>query len=430
MRPLTALREGVRIALESLRANKVRSGLTILGVAIGVLVVMVMAAVIRGVDDSFEELISAQGVNTFYVSHAPAGGGGVQTGLEEEESEFMSNPPIPPGWAEEIDQLDGIEEAAPLADLSGAGYSARAGGRQVDVQLQAVASSWLEFNGGTVTGGRSFTRSEARRGRPVALVDSAVAEDLFGGLDPLSQRLRISGGRVSAANGGSEAGSPFEVIGTYRPPANLFAGLASHFTYVPFYAAWRYLDVWERLVFIVVRPEDSTPLPVALDRVRGKMRQLRGLRPGQDDNFALITQDEVLSIWNDLTSVLFTVMVALSSVGLLVGGVGVVGIMMISVTERTREIGLRKALGARRRDVLWQFLVEASTLTLIGGGVGLLLGGGIVAAVTRWTPIPASVPAWAVVAALGVAALTGVGFGLYPASRAARLDPVDALRYE
>ncbi len=428
MKLLTALGEGIRIALDALRSNKVRSGLTVLGVAIGVLVVMVMSAVIRGVDESFRGLVASRGVNTFYVSHAPAGGGGVQTGLEEEESEFMSNRPIRPQWAEEIEELPGIRDAAPLADLSGAGYSARSSGREVDITLLAVASSWLDIDAGTVTGGRFFTRSEARRGRPVALVDSAAARDLYGGLDPLGQRLELSGGQIGGT--GSAGGTPFEVVGTYRTPPNLFSQLASHYVYVPFYAAWKYSDVWERMVFLVVRPDEATPLPVALDRVEGKLRQLRGLRPGQESDFHLLTQDEMLSVWNDLTSVLFTVMVALSSVGLLVGGIGVVGIMMISVTERTREIGLRKALGARRRDVLWQFLVEASTLTLIGGGAGLLLGGGIVAAVTRWTPIPASVPAWAVIAALGVAALTGVGFGLYPASRAARLDPVDALRYE
>jgi putative ABC transport system permease protein len=143
-----------------------------------------------------------------------------------------------------------------------------------------------------------------------------------------------------------------------------------------------------------------------------------------------VTQDELLDLWTHLPAVLFPVRVALSSVGLMVGGVGVVGIMMISVTERTREIGLRKALGARRRDILWQFLVEAATLTVLGGAVGMLAGGGVVAALAAWTPVPASVPLWAVLAALAVSALTGVGFGLYPAARGARLDPVDALRYE
>lgn len=137
-----------------------------------------------------------------------------------------------------------------------------------------------------------------------------------------------------------------------------------------------------------------------------------------------------MDFWGNLTSVLFAVMVALSSVGLLVGGVGVIGIMMISVTERTREIGLRKAMGATRREIMWQFLVEAATLTLIGGAVGLILGGLIIYGLTAWTPVPAQVPLWSIAAALIVSALTGVGFGLYPASRGAKKDPVDALRYE
>ena len=157
------------------------------------------------------------------------------------------------------------------------------------------------------------------------------------------------------------------------------------------------------------------------------MRQLRGLDPGQEDNFNLITQDQVMEWWNNFTGVFFAVMVALSGVGLLVGGIG---IMMISVTERTREIGLRKSLGARRRDLLWQFLVEAATLTLLGGAIGMAFGGLIVWAVSSLTPVPASVPLWSVVVALLASILTGVGFGLYPAARGAGLDPVEALRYE
>jgi len=160
------------------------------------------------------------------------------------------------------------------------------------------------------------------------------------------------------------------------------------------------------------------------------LRSLRGLKPGQENNFSIVTQDKLLDSWNQVTGMFFLVMLVLSSIGLMVGGVGVVAIMMISVTERTREIGVRKALGATRRAILWQFLVEASTLTLVGGAVGMLGGGVLAFAVSRLTPVPAHVPLWSIIAALAASALTGIGFGLYPASRASRLDPVEALRYE
>jgi putative ABC transport system permease protein len=181
---------------------------------------------------------------------------------------------------------------------------------------------------------------------------------------------------------------------------------------------------------LAVSPAPGYTQQQSMDEVTATLRSLRELKPGEDNTFSIVTQDKLLESWNKITGVFFLVMMVLSSIGLMVGGVGVVAIMMISVTERTREIGVRKALGATRREILWQFLVEASTLTLVGGAVGMLVGGLVAFALSRLTPIPAHVPLWSIVAALAASAFTGVGFGLYPASRAARLDPVEALRYE
>ncbi len=422
----TTLDEGIRIALSALRANKVRSGLTILGVAIGVLVVMVIAAVIQGVNGSFTEAITSRGVTTFYVVHASFGID-INTGYEDEESDFMTNPPLDPIWARDLAKLPEIQDVWEYADLSQSGFEARGGSERVEVALVAVTDSYLEFDNGDLTDGRWFTATENYRARNVAVIDSATALDLFEGRDPVGKDFVISSPGFGVT-GASDA--PFQVVGIYRPPANLFAGFATHYVFIPFPTAYKDLDIWDRLIGFAVRPNPGVPLETALDAVEARLRELRGLKPGQESNFALVTQDQVMDLWNQLTGVLFTVMVALSSVGLMVGGVGVIGIMMISVTERTREIGLRKSMGARRRDILWQFLVEASTLTLIGGFCGLFLGGAIVWGLNRWTPVPAEAPLWAIVVALAASAFTGIGFGLFPASRGARLDPVDALRYE
>ena len=183
-------------------------------------------------------------------------------------------------------------------------------------------------------------------------------------------------------------------------------------------------------LMVMVKPDDTTSVAVAQDRVITALRVKRGLKPAQDNNFGVVTQDKMLEVYNQVTSGFFLVMLALSSVGLLVGGVGVVAIMMISVTERTREIGVRKALGATKREIMFQFLIEASTLTVLGGTIGMLMGGAIAWAVNYFTPIPATVPLWSVITALVASAVTGIFFGLYPASQAAKLDPVEALRYE
>ncbi|MFQ5680238.1 MAG: ABC transporter permease [Gemmatimonadota bacterium] len=417
----STLTEGIGIALDSLRGNKVRSGLTILGVTIGVLVVMIMAAVIQGVNQSFTELISSRGPTTFYVSHAQMEAQ-VSTGLEEEEPDFFKRDPVDPGWAAELARLPGIRTAEPVADLSMLPYEAVWRSQRAQVTLAAVGPDFMEIDNGDIVDGRFFTATEDERRTPVVVIDTAVANDLFEGLDPIGRTIRI--GQVQGRQ------SAFRVVGVYSPPANLFAGIATHYLLLPFSSADKYLNVWDRFVSLVVRPEPGTQLPEAVDVVHARMRQLRGLRPGEPDDFAILTQDEIFSLWNNLTSVLFSAMIALSGVALMVGGVGVIGIMMISVTERTREIGIRKAMGARRRDLLWQFLVEAGTMTVLGGGTGLALGGFLVYALNTWTPLPAEVPLWSIVAALVASAFTGIGFGLYPAARGARLDPVEALRYE
>jgi putative ABC transport system permease protein len=203
-----------------------------------------------------------------------------------------------------------------------------------------------------------------------------------------------------------------------------------HFIVVPYTTALNRMGARQSSGEIVVVPEALVPLDEAEDQIIALMRSLRGLPPGDDNNFAVVRSTQILELFDRFTAVFFIVMLALSSVGLLVGGVGVVGIMMISVTERTREIGVRKAIGATKGEILWQFLVEAAVLTVLGGAAGLMLGGGLSWALAAFTPVPARVPLWSVAAALVMAAVTGMVFGLVPAIRAARMEPVEALRHE
>ena len=417
---LSTVTEGIAVALDSIRANKVQSGLTILGVTIGVLVVMVMAALITGINRSFSEVIAPEGITTFWVAHAELPS--LQDATDPETGEdlaFLRNPPLRREWAEELQRIQGIRSVAPIVELWG--YDANSGSDRVRTSLSGVGSNYLEISGGDLVRGRWFTQPEADRRATVAVIDSATAVGLFGTRDPLGRDIRISRGSENAK---------VRVIGIYRVPANLFAGLESHHVWMPFATADKLLRVRDRDFQFVVRPDPGTALESALDATRDRMRQLRRLRPGEEDNFAIITADQMMALWGRMTGALFAAMMGLSSIGLMVGGVGVIGIMMISVTERTREIGLRKAVGGRHRDIMWQFLVESATLTLLGAVTGMLMGGAIAWAVNGLTPLPAAVPLWSIVAALAAAILAGIGFGLYPASRAAGLDPIDALRYE
>jgi putative ABC transport system permease protein len=284
-------------------------------------------------------------------------------------------------------------------------------------RITATTSDWLETSGGDITEGRNFTQAEDMNSARVLVINEEMKKRLFGvESDPL--------GKVVTVNR-----APYEVVGVFKGGGE-FMGSPSPRAYVPFSTGNKYLNIWIDWIDFTVKPRAGFTRDEAIDDVVATLRASRGLRPAQENTFAVITQDKLFETWGKMTGVFFLVMLTLSGIGLIVGGVGVVAIMMISVTERTREIGVRKALGATRGVILWQFLVEAATLTAIGAMVGLIVGWLVSLIIRSATPLQASIPPGAILASLVASCLTGILFGLFPASRAARLDPIDALRYE
>jgi putative ABC transport system permease protein len=285
------------------------------------------------------------------------------------------------------------------------------------VTLDAMSPGWIDVNGGDIVSGRDFTPMENQTGSNVVLVNGKIVDKLFLGVDPVGKSVHL-GGQL------------FTVIGVYHPLVNAFDSGDKGKVVVPFLTAYRKLNVSTDWMDITVKPRDDVNRDEAMDQVITTLRSVRHLRPAQANDFFASTPEKLMQLYNQIVGVFFLVMMVLSAVGLCVGGVGVIAIMMISVTERTREIGVRKALGATKATILWQFLVEAATLTTVGAVLGLGVGALLTWGVRSWTSIAASTPPIAIIAALSGSALAGIVFGLLPAVRAARLDPVEALRYE
>jgi putative ABC transport system permease protein len=411
---LHVLREGVTIALDSIRANKVRAGLTILGIAVGVFVVVVISAAIHGINASVAKDLESTGPTTFFVSRFPISFEACDG--TDETCKFFRNPRLTLADVDALERLPTIRTAGARLDTQRAiAYKDR---RLRSVDVNAFTGNWQQIDGGgDIYPGRNFTQNEATTGERVVVINDELAKQAFGDSDPLDKTIEI--GDV-----------PFKVLGIYHYQASFLSGGNKPRAIVPIESARKHLKVNWNDIGIAVIPLATVTRAEAIDDVIAAMRGRHALRPGSENDFAIITQDQLFEVYNKIFGAFFLVMLVLSAVGLIVGGVGVIAIMMISVTERTREIGVRKALGATRATILWQFLVEAVTLTGIGAIIGLVLGTGTAILIKSLTPIAASVPPLAVVAALATSCVTGVLFGMLPAAKAAKLDPVVALRYE
>ncbi len=408
------IRNNVSIAIDTLRANKLRSGLTILGVVMGVSTVMAMAAIVQGIKEQIVSTIEIAGPTTFYVIKA--------------YSNTPVNPDRLPVWIRIRPDLNEAE-ARRIQALPEIAYAAIWGQSQARLEYKGVRTQnlliigaddrFIEIQGGDLIAGRWFTRPEMVSGASVVVLEENAAHKVFGGESVLDKQVHL-GGR------------PMTVIGLYQKAANIFEPPGQAIGAAMPYATMdhQYFLDKTNAVYIPVKPKKGVTAAQAQEAVTIALREQRRLRPAQKNNFDTITQDQILDTFNKITGVFFLVMIVLSSVGLMVGGIGVMAIMMVSVTNRTREIGVRKAVGATQREILLQFLVEASTLTGIGGLIGIIVGLALGRLITTFMNIDAGVPIVLTLIAVSVSVGIGVVFGMIPARRAARLDPIEALRYE
>ncbi len=403
------LRESIGIALGGVRANKLRSFLTLLGIIIGVASVIAVMSFVEGLNRFVTQRLLNAGANVFVIDKF-----GFITSQEAFE-EASKNPDV---TLDDADALrEGMRHASLVVAQAASGAPIRYRNKVVKgASVNGRSAGYDLVDDLTIERGRHLSELDDLERRPVAVLGPEVVDELFGTLEPLGRTIRVD--RYE-----------FEVVGVVKARGKMFGQSQDRFITVPIRTFEKYWQ--ERGSFqLAVKSVDQASLDLAQQEARNILRARRHQRPGQPDRFGITTSETWLQLYRTLTGGIFVVSIGVAAISLLVGGIVIMNIMLVSVTERTREIGIRKALGARRRDILTQFLVESTTLSLSGGLIGILLGGSLALLVGAVSPLPAALSLGAVVLGVLMSTAVGVFFGSYPAARASRLDPIEALRYE
>ena len=410
--------DAIRLALATIRVQKLKSFFTLLGVTIGVMFLIAVVSIVEGMGRYMEEDLVGKiiGINTFELRYRP----NINIG-DVDESVFIAYRRRPRIMESDVlPVVDALPEGTRWTMYSEDNLTVESRySKARKARVLAVDGDYFGLKKMGVTRGRMFTTQETTLGENVIVIGQELQKRLFPGVDPMGRELRMGG-------------LPYTVIGIAEPQGSAFGISFDNIAIAPFKApVHRLLNRRPHVIdAIAVQATDPVALSDAQERIRSLMRARHRLHPGQEDNFSLETSESALEFWTKIKRYLVLAGIALPALGLVVGAIVIMNIMLVAVAERTREIGVRKALGARRRDILSQFLVEAATLSTMGAAFGVLLGIGLAQAVAALTFLPASVAPWSIVVGIALGAGVGIVSGIYPASRASLLDPIAALRQE